>query len=177
MQTCSFFGHRDFVETEEKTLKLKGIVEHLIANGVDTFLFGSRSKFNDFCYKIVSDLKEKYSHIRRIFYTCVHERATLQSDREKLKKYCSTYGIDFEKICYEEEVHFCGRVKAGKGAYVERNQAMIDASDYCVFYYDENYLPKMRKYSKTSLATYQPNSGTKLALDYAKRLHKQIIFL
>lgn len=177
MQTCSFFGHRDFVETEERVLKLRSIIEDLIANGTDVFLFGSRSRFNDFCYKIVSDLKEKYPFIRRISFTCLHEKATLQSDREKLKKYCLDCGIDFEKICYEEEVHFCGRIKAGKGAYVERNQAMVDASDYCVFYYDENYLPKMRKYSKTSLASYQPNSGTKLAFDFAKRLHKQIIFL
>ena len=44
---------------------------------------------------------------------------------------------------------------------------MIDNSSYCVIYYDENYMPPMRKNSKRDLFDYQPKSGTKLAYDYA----------
>ena len=40
---------------------------------------------------------------------------------------------------------------------------MIDRSSFCVFYYDETYIPKGRK------------SGTKIALDYAIK-HKKVIF-
>lgn len=40
---------------------------------------------------------------------------------------------------------------------------MINDSYYCVFYYDENYQPAMRKYSKQSIGYYQPKSGTALA--------------
>ena len=46
---------------------------------------------------------------------------------------------------------------------------MIDGSDYCVFYYDENYKPPRRKYSKRSVGDYQPKSGTKVAFDYANQ--------
>lgn len=55
---------------------------------------------------------------------------------------------------------------------MERNQAMINDSDYCVFYYDKNYQPEMRKYSKRSIGYYQPKSGTALAYAYAKQKKK-----
>ena len=42
---------------------------------------------------------------------------------------------------------------------------MIDNSDFCVVYYNENYAPHNRK------------SGTKAALDYAKRKNKKITLL
>ena len=57
---------------------------------------------------------------------------------------------------------------------MKRNQAMINDSDYCVFYYDEKYEPELRKYSKNSIGYYQPNSGTKLAYNYAKSKRKII---
>lgn len=56
---------------------------------------------------------------------------------------------------------------AGKASYVERNQEMIDASDFCVVYYDPQYRPPKRKYSKRSIGEYQPKSGTALAYEYA----------
>ena len=58
---------------------------------------------------------------------------------------------------------------AGKASYVKRNQDMINASDYCVFYYNEHYQPPKRKYSKRSVGEYQPKSGTALAFDYANQ--------
>ena len=56
---------------------------------------------------------------------------------------------------------------AGKASYVERNQEMINKSDFCVVYYDENYAPPRRRNSRRDLTDYQPKSGTKVALDYA----------
>ena len=58
---------------------------------------------------------------------------------------------------------------AGKASYVERNQDMINASDYCVFYYNPQYLPPKRRYSKRDISEYQPKSGTQLAFDYANQ--------
>ena len=61
------------------------------------------------------------------------------------------------------------RVKnSGKASYILRNQKMIDASDFCVFYYDKNYIPLTNK---------QTNSGTHLAYQYAVKMKKQIINL
>ncbi|MEF9840764.1 MAG: biotin operon repressor, partial [Lachnospiraceae bacterium] len=42
-------------------------IESLIVNhNVDTFLFGSRSEFDSLCHSLVTELKEKYPHIKRI---------------------------------------------------------------------------------------------------------------
>ena len=53
---------------------------------------------------------------------------------------------------------------AGRAVYVERNQVMIEASTYCVFYFDPsceqpkpNEPPRKKKFT----------SGTKLAYEYA----------
>ena len=66
--TCCFFGHRGTAQTQELTDKIRGCVEALILNyGVNVFLFGSKSKFDDLCYTVVTELKEKYPHIVRVY--------------------------------------------------------------------------------------------------------------
>ena len=64
---------------------------------------------------------------------------------------------------------------AGRASYVERNQEMINKSDFCIVYYDENYAPPKRKNSRRDLTDYQPKSGTKIAYDYAVKKKKIII--
>ena len=67
-KTCCFFGHRKITETDELRSKLYKTIEGLITeNGVDTFLFGSRSQFNTLCYMVVTELKNEYKHIKRIY--------------------------------------------------------------------------------------------------------------
>jgi len=64
-KTCCFFGPRKIDETAELKNNLCGIIEDLSVNEkVDTFLFGSKSHFDDLCHEIVTDLKEKYPHIK-----------------------------------------------------------------------------------------------------------------
>ena len=59
--TCCFFGHRMINETEELKSNLNEIIEKLIVDeNVDTFLFGSKSHFNDLCLDLVTKIKEKY---------------------------------------------------------------------------------------------------------------------
>ena len=59
--TCCFIGHRKINETEELKQKLTEVIENLIVNeNVDTFLFGSKSEFNDLCRYTVTELKKKY---------------------------------------------------------------------------------------------------------------------
>ena len=64
---------------------------------------------------------------------------------------------------------------AGKASYVERNQEMINESNFCVVYYDENYLPPRRRNSRRDLTDYQPKSGTAVAYAYAVRKKRGII--
>lgn len=66
---------------------------------------------------------------------------------------------------------------AGRASYVERNQEMINQSDFCIVYYNKNYLPSRRKNSKRDLTDYQPKSGTKIAYDYEVKKKKMIVNL
>lgn len=66
--TCCFIGHREINATDELKKKLCLLIEHLITEeSIDTFLFGSKSQFDDLCYDIVTEIKKKYPHIKRIF--------------------------------------------------------------------------------------------------------------
>ena len=160
--TCCFFGHRKIDETDELKNNLLKITENLIANEeVDTFLFGSKSEFDSLCLKTVTELKEKYPHIKRIYVRSAFKNIPAWYEESILKHYECTY--------FPEHVE-----NAGKASYVERNQEMINKSDFCVVYYDENYLPPRRKNSKRDLFDYQPESGTKIALKYAIQKGKHI---
>lgn len=62
------FGHRTINETEELKSELIEIIEKLIVEeNVDTFLFGSKSRFNSLCQETVTKIKERYPYIKRIY--------------------------------------------------------------------------------------------------------------
>ena len=148
--TCCFFGHRTITETEELRTKLIKIVERLITDEkVDTFLFGSKSRFDSLCLEVVTKLKEKYPHVKRIYVRA--EFPFINDDYLKylLKSYDDTY--------YPEKL-----TGAGRAAYVKRNYEMINKSQYCIVYYDEKN-------------TNNRKSGTKIALDYALKKGRKII--
>ena len=149
-KTCCFFGHRTINETEELKSKLIEIIEKLIVDEkVDTFLFGSKSQFNSLCLELVTELKEKYPHIKRVYVRAEYPDINEQYTNYLLESYEDTY--------YPDHIR-----SSGRAAYVERNCEMINKSHYCIVYYDELNAPTTRK------------SGTKIALDYALR-HKKII--
>ncbi len=151
--TCCFFGHRTINETEELKSKLNEIIEKLIVEKqVDTFLFGSKSRFNSLCQEIETKIKEKYPHIKRIYV-----RAEYADINEHYKNYLLE--------CYEDTYYPEKILNSGRAAYVERNYEMIDNSRFCIVYYDEQEVPTTRK------------SGTKIALDYAVKKQKQVIVL
>lgn len=90
--TCCFFGHRTINETEELKAKITEEIERLITEKkVDTFLFGSKSQFDALYLKLVTFLKEKYPHIKRVY---VRAEFPVISDTYKaylLKSYDDTY--------------------------------------------------------------------------------------
>ena len=150
-KTCCFFGHRKINETEELKLKLLEIIEKLIVEKkVDTFLFGSKSRFNSLCLELVSEKKEKYPHIKRVYM-----RAEYPYISERYKNYLLE---SYEDTYYPEKI-----LGSGRAAYVERNYEMIENSHYCIVYYDEQGGSTTHK------------SGTKIALDYAIKKCKNII--
>ncbi len=165
MKTCSFFGHRNTKSTPELREKLMKTVIWLITEkDVSKFLFGSKSHFDDLCQEILAELKEEYPHIKRVYVRMYYP--------ELGEPYIGYILQDFEDTYMPERI-----ANAGMARYVERNQEMINTSDFCVFYYDETYKPPLRKQSKRSATSYQPNSGTKVAYEYAKQKKKEIINL
>ncbi len=141
--TACFFGHRTINETEELKERLTEIIEKLIVDEkVDTFLFGSKSRFNSLCLELVTELKEKYPHIKRIYVRAEYQDINEQYTNYLLESYEDTY--------YPEHI-----IGSGRAAYVERNYEMINKSEFCIVYYDEPNAPTTRK------------SGTKIAFDYA----------
>ena len=175
--TCSFFGHRKIEVSEELELKVKMVIEDLILNhNVTTFLFGSKSEFNYLCLEIVTNLKNKYNFIKRIFYTCRSEFCILEKEKSKYEELYSYHlKRDVKLFGFEEEFEHKTKYTSGRASYVERNQTMIDDCNYCIFYYNESYQPEMRKYAKRYLGYYQPKSGTRIAYNYAKQKKKTII--
>lgn len=127
-----------------------------------TFLFGSKSEFDDLCLNIVTELKEIYPHIKRVYVRAAYVDINDDYTDYLLESYEDTY--------FPEKVR-----GAGRASYVERNQEMINKSAFCVVYYDETYSPPRRKNSRKDLTDYQPKSGTKLAYDYAKSKGLKII--
>ena len=150
--TCCFIGHRklfDNIEILKSTLYQ--IIEKLVVEQkVDTFLFGSKSQFNTICHQVVTKIKEKYPHIKRVYV-----RAEYQYIDEEYKNFILQ---DYEDTYYPEKIR-----SSGRAAYVERNYEMINDSQICVMYYDRLVAPITRK------------SGTKIAFEYATKRGKKII--
>ncbi|MBQ2941500.1 MAG: DUF1273 family protein [Clostridia bacterium] len=163
--TCCFFGHRRIEISDELVNRIKEAVEDLIKyKNVDTFLFGSKSRFDTLCVNVVTELKKKYPHISRIYVRAEFPYIDEDYAAYLLENYDYTY--------YPERM-----INAGRASYVERNYEMIDKSNYCIIYYDENYMPPRRKNSRRDLFDYQPESGTKLAYNYAVKKGLRIINL
>lgn len=149
---CAFIGHRKVENTETLKEHLAQVVKMLIVDeGVDTFLFGSRSAFNDISYDIVTELKEIHTNIRRVF---------VRAEYEYIDKLYTDYLLTFyEDTYFAEQAH-----NAGYRSYVKRNQEMIDKSNIVVAYCDMSYKPTTRT-----------KSGTIMAVQYAQKKQKRII--
>ena len=78
---------------------------------MDTFLFGSKSEFDRLCLKLVTKLKEKYPHVKRIYVRAEFPYINDDYMAYLLKSYDDTY--------YPEKL-----IGSGKAAYVERNYEM-----------------------------------------------------
>ncbi len=142
---CCFIGHRKINETKEVRNQLLEIIENLITDEkIDTFLFGSKSRFNELCYETVTRLKEKYPYIKRIFV-----RAEYPYIGDDYKEYILE---SYEDTYFPKNIIGTGRL-----SYVKRNIEMINKSGFCVFYFDKGMLPTNRR------------SGTEVAFNYAVR--------
>ncbi len=146
-KTCCFLGHRKIEITDALRNKLYNVIKKLIVEeNVNTFLFGSKSQFKDLCHKIVSELKIIYPHIKRIYV-----RAEFPYINDDYKSYLLQ--------SYEDTYYPATIIKSWKFVYVERNYEMISQSDFCIIYFNENYVPDKQK--NPPLTDNRSKSGTK----------------
>lgn len=162
MVAC-FIGHRKVNATHELKKMLYKTIKNLIELGIDTFLFGSNSEFNTLCWQCVTELKQTFTIIKRIYI-----RASFPTIDKTYYEYLLE---NYEDSYFPEKVKNCG-----KNSYVIRNEVLIDESDICVFYYDESYSPAPSMPHKSFLFK-NKNSGTAIAYKYAKGKKKHIINL
>ena len=148
----AFIGHRNIKESEELEKRLTETVISLIEReGADVFYFGSKSAFDDLCLKVVTELKERYPHIKRVYARSMYEYVDKSYEDYLLTLYDHTF--------------FPNKVKgAGALSYVMRNCIMIDESDVLVTYFDEAHCRTMSR-----------NSGTKISVEYAIKKKKLVI--
>ena len=129
---------------------MQGYERLIVDEKVDTFLFGSKSQFNNLCLEMVTKIKEKYPYIKRIYV-----RAEFPVISDNYEAYLLQF---YEETYYPEKI-----LGSGRAVYVERNYEMINKSRYCIVYYEESRIPTTRK------------SGTKIAIDYAIRHKKEML--
>ena len=148
MVAC-FIGHRTITVTDKLCERIKSTVLDLIDNqGVDTFLFGSRSQFDELCLKIVTEIKEIRPNIRRVYVRAEYPYISIDYEKYLLTFYDETY-------MPESIIH------AGKAIYIERNRHMIDSAYICVFYLNSQSM----------------NSGTKIAYKVSLKNNKTTLNL
>ncbi len=146
MKSCAFFGHRNIEQVEEMAERVTKEVEKLIVTGeYDTFYFGGFGEFDEICYNVVTKLKEKYPFIKRIF--CLsdprHQRENKRPQWLRHKNYEEFVYFDLKNSWWYTRIYY-------------RNIEIIDRSDYIIFYVTE-----------------QKNSGSRKAMNYARKTNKE----
>ena len=159
LKICSFFGHRDCRLTGKQKNNLYELIENLIISfNVKEFLFGEHA-FDKISFYICLDLKMKYPEINLIYVRAKNENPSKDFIDKILELYDDTY---FPKSAHN----------SGKYCYIKRNFDMIEKSDYCIFYYLERTHSISREFGSNKII--KTKSGTKIALDYAKKKSKEL---
>lgn len=149
IESCSVFGHSEIEITQELEYKLFDTFEDIINKGCKLYYFGGFGMFDDLCHKVVSKLKGKYPHIKRIY--CLsgprHQRISKRPNWLKDEDYEEFIYLDLDFDYWYQRIYY-------------RNCAMIDRSGIIVFYVE----PK-------------ENSGAYKAYKYAVKKKKALINL
>ncbi len=149
-KVCSFFGHRNIEITPLLKNTLKSLITDLIENKqVGTFYFGGFGDFDELCWEIVTEIKNKYPCINRVF--CLFDSRHLR--KEKRPKWLNDN--DYEHFIYLnlDYDYWYNRI-------YYRNCEIINQSEYIIFYADTIN-----------------DSGAYKALCYAKRKKKNLFNL
>ena len=138
-KTCSFFGHREIEITDELYAITVAAIEKALVFGCRIFYFGGYGEFDELYYKIVTEIKEKNSELKIKRVYCVPQERYLRKGRR------------FKRENYEEVVYLVPTFEGWYKSIYFRNCAMIDESDFIIFYAEERENSgayKVYKYAK-----------------------------
>ena len=118
----TFIGHRKIAEKSILYSNLRDFILWLVDyKNADTFLFGSKSQFNDLCLQAATEVKKIRPNVKLIYVRAEYPHISEDYKNYLLNFYDDTYFPD--KI-----------LNAGRAAYIERNYHMIDRANICIFY-------------------------------------------
>lgn len=147
-KSCSFFGHTKIDITDKLVNDLKILIKKLITeDNFQIFYFGGFSNFDELCWQIVSEIKQEFPLIKRIF--CLSNPQHLRpSKRPKFLKendYEEFVYLDLDFDWWYKRIYF-------------RNIEIINKSDFVVFFVSN-----------------VENSGAYKAMQHAKKIKKPFI--
>lgn len=147
---CSFFGHKEITITEDLKNRIRGILDQMIKNeNFTVFYFGGFGMFDDLCWQIITELKDKYMHIKRVF--CLvdprHQRISKRPKCLKVEDYEEFIYLDLEFDWWYTRIYY-------------RNCEIVNQSDFIVFYAND-----------------VASSGAYKIYQYAKKNRKNLINL
>ncbi len=144
---CAFFGHRELEITSELYATTTAEILKSVDFGCRTFYFGGYGAFDEFCYKIVTKLRNEMCelNIKRVY--CVPREEYLR----KRVRY-------FKREDYDEVIYLAPKFEGWYKSIYFRNCAMGDKCDYVIFYADE-----------------KEKSGAYKTYKYAKRKKEKIV--
>ncbi len=144
---CSFFGHRNVAFSQEKKAQIEREIKKAIFNGCYTFYFGGYGDFDDVCYQTVEKIKKENPQLNLKSIYCVSQ-----------ERYLNKKVPYFNKEDYDDVIYLRPSFTGWYKSIYFRNCAMIDHSDYVIFYAEE-----------------RENSGAYKAYKYAKTKKNKII--
>ena len=173
IRSCSLFGHN--VIKDEIALKhsLHMAIENLVTrHDVYNYLFGTRSAFYNICHEVLLELKQKYPQIKMTIFLCEKENAYYLDEVDAQKELLNNLFrkemnvLGFDHIIKVEKTKYARKV-----SYIVRNQAIVDATQFCLLYYREELSTKLCMGSNL-MTLRQKESGTKIIMEYSKKKDK-----
>lgn len=145
---CSFFGHSVVTCNDELYATALAEIWKSVNSGCRVFYFGGYGRFDEICHEIVTSIRKENPRLNVERVYCVsQERYLIKNVRY------------FNRADYERTIYLEPKYSGWYKSIYYRNCAMIDSSDYLIFY-----------------AENRENSGAYKALKYAlKTSGKRIV--
>ncbi len=177
-KTCAILAPKIVKITNELNELIANSIKKLITEeNVTRFLFEPKSNFGHICFYVVTKLKKDYPYIQRICYTSKNEFCVLENSNNIKQYYSNSTNNTFSTISYDNEIHYENKYFTDNFSHLERNCKMIDESDICLFYYNENNLNTKFNYYKKIQTKNFSNINLVYSYKYASRNKKTIINL